>query len=277
MSEEDIACENQSMKTEVLKLLNKYRSVCWKPNEPLGEYQGDAMQIQLKDKTTIINKRPYPIPHSKQAQLQEVITDMLKTVVITKSKSSYNSPLIVVAKPNNEIRPCVDYRLLNEATVDTNYPMPKIGELMHSIQHMTHITKLDLAQAYHQCKMADDSKPLTAFTFNNTLFQFERVPFGLKGSPAYFSRVINTVLYDLIGNNLLAYMDDIIVFSKNESEHLEKLEAVIQKLSEANLKMKIIKCRFFAPQITFLGYKICLLYTSPSPRDKRQSRMPSSA
>ena len=97
LTSEDVYCDDICMKQELLKLLNKYRNICWIPGEPLGHYTGDKLKIQLKE-DIIINKAPYRVPYALQAPLQEAIDDMLDQGVITKSKSSFNSPLIIVKK-----------------------------------------------------------------------------------------------------------------------------------------------------------------------------------
>ena len=90
----------------------------------------------------------------------------------------------------------------------------------------------------------------------NTKFEFKRVPFGLHSAPGYFSRIINETLYDILGAQVICYLDDILVFAKNKQEHFQRLEEVFKKLREANIKLKLIKCKFFTKECKFLGYTI---------------------
>ena len=101
--------------------------------EALGHYTGDPLGIDLTDEKQIVNKPQYRIPHAKQEQLNKEIKNMLKQGVISKSKSPYNSPLIVVSKPGGDIRPCIDFRALNKITIPLAFPIPRISELLSSI------------------------------------------------------------------------------------------------------------------------------------------------
>ena len=188
--------------------------------------------------------------------MKQFVTVIIEHPVISKSKSSYNSSIVAINKPNGELRICIVYRMLNEASEPLTYPIPKISEILTSLHEMEYISQIDLASAFHQCLVSEESKDKTAFTFNNCRYEWNRVPFGLQGSPAFFSRVINTVLYDLLGTNVLSYMDDIVVFSKTKKGHLEKIEEVLNKLEEGNLKIKVQKCTFFAKAVKFLGYRL---------------------
>ena len=251
----DVTCDDASMAQPVLDLLNEYRAACWLPGERLGVYTGEQLEIRLKNRT-IINKAPYRIPHAYQGKLNEYIAKLLKEGTITKSKSSYNSPLIIVKRPDGDIRPCIDYRELNKIIEKVNYPLPRVSDLLEQLGQATYMTCLDLASAYHQISLTPESQGYTAFTVGNTKFQFSKVPFGLQNSPGWFSRIINTILYDVLGPQVLAYMDDIILFSKTPEQHLQTLRDVLAKLADANVKLKIHKCKFFAEEIKFLGYVV---------------------
>ena len=255
LTEDDISCESESHKAKLLKLLNQYRNTCWQKGERLGNYIGPPLTIKTtSDK--IINKKQYQIPHSKQKGLDDCIQGMLQEGIIQKSKSPYNSPLIIIQKANGELRPVIDYREINKITQPLTFPLPRVSDLLNSMGNAKIISSLDLASAYHQCDINEEDRPKTAFTVKNSKYEFTRVPFGLTGAPGYFSGVINDVLYDVLGPQVFCYLDDILVFAQNENEHLVKLEQVLQRLSAANIKLKLSKCRFFTNEVKFLGYKI---------------------
>ena len=255
LTEDDILCEMEGQKESLLELLNKYRHAVWLKDEPLGTYTKDSLQIKLME-NRIVNKPQYRIPHSKKEELDKCIQNMLKEGIIKRSKSPYNSPLIVIQKSNGEIRPVIDYREINKITQPLSFPLPRISDLLNSMGEAKIISSLDLASAYHQCNVYPDDREKTAFTVNNSKYEFQRVPFGLTGAPGYFSRIINDILYPILGSQVFCYLDDIIVVSKNIEDHFIQLQQVLHRLGEANIKLKLEKCKFFASEVNFLGYKI---------------------
>jgi len=281
LTRDDIVCDDSRYTDDVLRELNKYRNACWLPGEPLGTYTGDQLEIKLKE-NKIINRAQYRIPYAFQAKLDEYIARLLKEGTITRSKSSYNSPLIIVKRPDGDIRPCIDYRALNEIMETVSFPLPRISDLLNSLGQATYISQLDLASAFHQIKIKPCDREKTAFTVKNTKYEWTRVPFGLQSSPAFFARVINEVLFDILGPQTLAYMDDLLVFSPSAHEHLDALRRVLERLASANIKLKITKCRFFANEVKFLGYqvsksgmrmnqeRVSAIRKIPTPTNKRQ-------
>lgn len=255
LTEKDIDCKDGKIRDKLLRLLNKYRDTCWLEGESLGLYRGDPLEINLKE-NVVVNKPPYRIPHSRQGKLNDTIKNLLEEGVISRSKSSFNSPLIIVGKPDGSIRPCIDYRELNKITDTVEFPIPRISDLLNSLGETKIITSLDLASAYYQCPIKEEDRHKTAFTVGNTKYEYNRVPFGLCSAPGYFSRIINETLYDVLGVQVLSYLDDILVFSKNQEEHLERLEDVLIRLKAANIKLKIKKCYFFTDEVKFLGFII---------------------
>ena len=134
-------------------------------------------------------------------------------------------------------------------------PLPKIDELYTKLQGYKVFSTLDLRSGYYHIGLSDSAKPKTAFVVSRMgKFEFHRVPFGLAQAPAYFQRLINKVLTDC--NFAMEYLDDIIIFSKTEEEHLQLLEQIFELLRKAGLKLKLQKCGFFKKHIQYLGHLI---------------------
>lgn len=146
-------------------------------------------------------------------------------------------PLVLVKKKDRTFRFCVDYRKLNEITVKDNYQLPMINGTIDNLDGSKCFTNLDLASGYWQISIDEESKEKTAFISKKGLYEFNEMPFGLCNAGATFQRTMETILGDL--NNLLCYLDDIMVHSKTFEDHLEHLEKVFKKLSEANLKSNL--------------------------------------
>ena len=147
----------------------------------------------------------------------------------------------------------MEYRALNKLTEKTSYPILRIVELLNSLESTNVITSLDLSSAFHQVPIKKEDRHKTAFTYRNSKYEFRRIPFGLTSAPGFFSRVNNETLYDLIGHIILVYLDDIVITSTDKVSHLEKIEWVLEKLSIADLKLKVTKCKFFYDRGKILG------------------------
>ena len=147
---------------------------------------------------TVVNRHPYRIPFAFQNKLDDVIKTMLDEGTITRSKSSFNSPLVIVRRGDKEIRPVIDYRDLNKILHPISFPLPRVSDVLNSLGQSTYISTLDLASAYHQCEVSPEDREKTAFTVGSSKYEFTRVPFGLQSAPGFFARVINEVLYDVL-------------------------------------------------------------------------------
>ena len=200
-------------------MLNKHQEVCWLPEEQLGLYEGDELELKLKKDMDVVNKAPYQVPHAYRERLEKTMQEMMDNGIITLSKSNFNSPLVVVKKANGELRPVIDYREINKAIEPVLFPLPRISDMLNSLGKAKYLSSFDLASAFHQCSIKVADRPKTAFTYNNTKYEFTLVLFGLQSSLGFFARIINQVMYDILRGQCLAYMDDIILFSESKEEH----------------------------------------------------------
>jgi transposase InsO family protein len=193
------------------------------------------------------------------AELEEVqkqTADYLDKGWIRPSSSEYGAPVIFARKADGSLRFCVDYRALNEITVKDRYPLPRIDELLDQLNGAKFFTKLDLAQGYHQVQIKPEDIHKTAFKTRYGQFEFTVLPFGLTNAPASFMRLMNDTLGPHLDKFVVVYLDDILIFSKTEKDHLEHVAIVLTALAAKKLKIKISKCSFAQPSTTFLGYKV---------------------
>ena len=161
----------------------------------------------------------------------------------------------VGSKKDGGLRFCIDLRKLNKQTIKDVYSLPQINETLDSLQGSQWFSSLDLKSHYWQVKMDEESKPLTAFTMGLLgFYECKRMPFRLTNALATFQRLMETCLGDLNLHWCIIYLDDIVIFSKDLASHLERLEAVFQKLEEAGLKLKPSKCELFQRQLAYLGH-----------------------
>ena len=190
---------------------------------------------------------------------------MLEQGVIRPSTSAWSSPVILVKKKSGELRFCVDYRKLNSVTVGHAHPLPRIDDILDSLGNSQYFTTLDLRSGYWQLSVDEHDRHKTAFVTQNGLYEFNRMPFGLSTAPATFQRTIDIVLSGLTYAICLCYLDDVIVFGRDISEHCERLETVLLRLREHNLRVKLSKCKIAAQQVAFLGHVISKSGIQPDP------------
>ena len=162
--------------------------------------------------------------------------------------------MVLVQKKDGTLRFCIDLRKLNNRTIKDAYSLPHIYETLNSLQESQWFSLLDLKLGYWQVKMDEESKPLTAFTMGPLgFYECERMPFRLTNAPATFQRLMETCLWELNLHWCIIYLDDIVIFAKDPTSHLERLEAVFQKLEEAGLKLKPSKCELFQGKLPIWG------------------------
>ena len=208
--------------------------------------------------------------------------------------SKWASPIVVVPKKSAPGEPpkrrlCVDFRKVNELQQEvitagktkgqiSIHPLPKIDEMYAKLKGTKVFSTIDLRSGYHHIALEKSSRAKTAFVTPFGKYEFLMVPFGLAQAPAYFQLLMNKVLKGL--KFTMMYLDDIIIFSQNESQHLEHLEIVFSHLREAGLKMKRSKCDFFKSEIHYLGHLISPEGISPLPNKLdsiKQMPVPNSA
>ena len=180
---------------------------------------------------------------------------MLEIGAIRRSNSPWASPMVLVRKKDGSLRFCIDLRKLNAQTVKDAYSLPCIEDALDSLNGACIFTSLDLKSGYWQVELDDQSIPLTAFTVGPVgFYECVRMPFGLTNAPAMFQRLMESCLGELHLQWFIIYLDDIIIFSHNPEDHIERLEGVFEKLAQAGLKLKPSKCELFKAELKYLGH-----------------------
>ena len=188
---------------------------------------------------------------------------MLDNGIIRPSKSEWASPLHIVNKKDGSLRPCGDYRRLNDRTIPDRYPIPRIEDFNYILKGAKVFSKIDLFKAYFQIPVAEEDRHKTAIITPFGLFEFNVMSFGLRNAPATFQRFINEVLNGL--NFVFPYLDDILIASTSEEEHRKHLELVLERLAKYSLRINITKSVIGAAELEFLGYLITSSGSRPLP------------
>ena len=261
------------------KLCEKYDDIISKNSGDIGKTMLVEMEIEMGNQPPITSK-PYTLPFKHYEWVQKEIETLERAGIIEKSISPWASPVVIVPKksaPGEPLRRrmCVDYRKLNKLQPEvTNadggkgcislIPLPKIDELYAKLKGYKVFSSLDLRSGYYHIGLTETVKPKSAFVLSSLgKYQFNRVPFGLAQAPAYFQKLINDVLRGC--NFAMGYLDDIIIYSQSEQEHLEHLEEIFIRLKAAGLKLKHEKCCFFKKHIQYLGHLISADGIQPLP------------
>ena len=161
------------------------------------------------------------------------------------------NPVVVVPKPNGEVRLCVDMRCANKAIIRERHPIPTIDEVLNDMQEGSVFSKLDLKWGYHQIELSTESRGITTFATHKGLFRYKRLMFGISSAPEKYQQVIQRVLHDCSGTANIS--DDIIIFGSDTDEHDRRLEQVLVRLEEKGLTLNKEKCVFHMPKLTFMG------------------------
>ena len=273
--------KNISPKTQEAfdKLCEKYVDIISKNSGDIGKTMLVEMEIDTVNHPPIASKS-YTLPLKCYEWVQREIETLEKAGIIERSISPWASPIVIVPKKSAPGEPprrrmCMDYRRINKLQPEvTNadggkgcislIPLPKIDKLYTKLKGYKVFSSLDLRSGYYHIGLSDSAKPKSAFVLSSLgKYQFNRVPFLLAQAPAYFQKLINDVLKGC--NFAMGYLDNIIIYSRSEKEHLEHLEEIFSRLKAAGLKLKLEKCCFFKRHIQYLGHLISADSIQPLP------------
>jgi hypothetical protein len=184
--------------------------------------------IELQLGTAPISKRPYRMPPNELAELKIQHQDLLDKGFIRPSASPWGCPVLFVKKKDNSLRLCGDYRPLNAVTIKNKYPLPRIDILFDQLAGAKVFSKIDLRSGYHQIKIKPCDIPKTAFSTRYGLYEYLVMSFGLTNAPAYFMYLMNSVFMPELDKFVVVFIDDILIYSKNNEDHANHLRIVLQ-------------------------------------------------
>ena len=212
--------------------------------------------IELKDPTkSSVNKRPYPMNPLKRTETKRQVDELLAEGIIEKSMSSWSSPALLIPKPNNKWRLCIDYRDTNSNTIKQSFQMPLIQYILDRLAGSNYFSVIDLQSGYWQVRISKESRHITAFSTPDGHFEWSRVPFGLTNAPMVFSRIMKDIT-EGCEKFVEVYLDDTIIFSKTIEDHINHINIVLKKLSEGGMMVNSAKCFFILQSIKYLGFII---------------------
>jgi hypothetical protein len=225
-------------------------------NDPIRHI--DFVHHLRLNSTTPVFKKQFPIKKEHEPLLAKNIMKLYKAGVIEKcNNSSYNSPVFMVEKKNTkDLRFILDLRAVNELVIPNQFQFLPPSQILDNLQGKRIFTKLDLKSSFYQISIAKESRMYTAFTALNQRWQMCRLPMGLKDSISTFTQALYAIFDKHLDKFINIYVDDLIIYSDNESDHIRHLEIVFDVLTKNNLTIEASKCEFFQTSLEFLGYQV---------------------
>lgn len=237
----------------ILQFSDTYPSKVPKGLPPIRSIQHD---IKLIDNTKIHVRPAYRCSKIQQDVANQTIKDMLDAGIIRRSSSPHGAPILFVKKSDGTYRMVVDYRGINSNTVTDSTHLPNIKDSFDRLEGSKIFSKIDFSSGFHQVRMNESSTELTAFNCRQGHFEFLVMPMGLKNSPATFTKLMQSLFSNVSDDGILIYLDDLMIYSKTESEHYRLLDIVFKTLRKNQLYIKLSKCEFFKSSLQFLGHQI---------------------
>uniref|UniRef100_A0A8C6PCB6 Gypsy retrotransposon integrase-like protein 1 n=1 Tax=Nothobranchius furzeri TaxID=105023 RepID=A0A8C6PCB6_NOTFU len=235
---------------DLKQVFSKDRASSLPPHRPFD------CAIDLLPGAPLPSSRLYHLSKPESESMEQYIQDCLAAGTIRPSSSPLGAGFFFVPKKEGSLRPCIDYRGLNQITVRNKYPLPLLSSTFEPIQDSTIFSRLDLRNAYHLVRIREGDEWKTAFKTPLGHFEYLVMPFGLTNAPAVFQSLVNSVLGDFLNRFVTVYLDDILIFSQNQEQHIQHVRAVLQRLLENRLYVKAEKCEFHVSTVKFLGFII---------------------
>ena len=238
---------NANIQNELDTFLKEYESQFVKDEVSIGTTPLTSMTIDMGNSDPV-SQKPYPIAMKNYQWVKEEIEKLLTAKVIHSSRSSWSALIIIVPKGDGAKHLVINYRALNKVTTNFTWPMPKVEGIFSKQNGATYFTTIDQRAGYHHILL--DKPSILNSPFGK--YEYVKVPFGLTQAPAYIQELMTGILKDF--NFAIAYLDNIIIFSKTLQEHISHIRKVFRNQQSAKCSMKMSKYNFFSKEIQYLGH-----------------------
>ena len=201
-----------------------------------------------------IKQHPYRVSPMKKELLDKEVQYMLKNDIIEESQSNWSSPCILVPKHDGGFRFCTDFRKVNDKTKSDSFPIPRIADCIDQIGNAEFVSTFDMLKGYWQVPLTQRAREISAFVTPSGLYQYKVMPFGMKNAPATFQRMVNKLVRDIDGCE--GYIDDVVIFSDNWSDHIHQIKRFFQIMRKAKLTINLMKSEFGKATVKYLGHVV---------------------
>lgn len=250
----NVMSENHDTEKFVQNLVADYPNVF--STKATGAIKNFKIDINLKENAKPIFYKPYTMPYSLRDRTEKEINRLVSLGILYPVRhSNWATPIIPVEKPNNEIRICSDCKVtINKYLAKDHYPMPQIEDILANLAGSKIFCVLDLKEAFQQIEVSESSQEYLTINTHLGLFRYRRLVYGISMAPTYFQSVMDTILRGL--HNTVCFIDDVLIGGKTLEEMINNLVAVIVRLNEYNVRVKLEKCQFFVDKVKYLGHEI---------------------
>ena len=251
---------SESVKIRLEKIVLDFSKLFYVEGDSLGLVKNIICKIETKPHPNPIYSKQFRLPIHDEKIIQSKVQELLKNDIIKRASSPYNSAVFLVkqhGKGRDDYRMVIDYRRINEIVIQSRYKIPQIEDLLVKLKDNSLFTTLDIKNAFNSLRIDEDSQSLLAFSTHNASYVFKTLIFGLSSGPSIYSNLLHEILHEYVDNNeVIIFIDDILLFSKDAVSHFELLTKIFKRLNEFNVKLKLAKCEFMQPSVKFLGHEI---------------------
>lgn len=251
-------CDRKRLKQKILgrdEFMARFEKVFYKENEKIKFCTIEKCKIRTKRGEKII-KKGVIVPQALRNLTDEYIRNLEKRGVIKRSESEWRNPIRAIQKPNGGIRLVSNFMALNDLCEKDPYELRNIRDVIRSTQGSKYFTIIDLKDAFYSIEIEEEDKKKTAFEFDGRVYEWNSMVMGFKNAPQILQRVMCKILDKVLDNGVNVYMDDVVVYGSTREEHDKKLEFVIGKFIDNNLKINKEKMQFALGEVELLGVKI---------------------
>ncbi|MBW0540495.1 hypothetical protein O181_080210 [Austropuccinia psidii MF-1] len=250
-------------KLSLSKILRKKRPAFAIGEAPIGKIRGHDTELYLEVERLyppMLKRPPYPKILETRKEIEKHINELLEMDVIRKIGYSeiveITTPVLITWR-DGKSRLCGDFRALNNYTKANRYPMPRILHALDKLAKAKYITKRDFMKGFHHNEVKTNSMKLPRIIHHMGIYEYTRMPFGIKNSPSHFQRMMDTIFQEeILEGWMVVYIDDIIIYSETWEDHVQYLQRVLCKGTPINLKISLKKCNFGQQELLYLGHKV---------------------
>ncbi len=257
LSTVDISSELDETQRRRLATVVLRNSTAFSINGKLGSVQSEC-SIPLRPGAKEVSLPPFPSSPAKREVMDKQMDAWIELGVIEPSISPWGAPGFIVYR-NGKPRMVIDYRKLNDLTIPDEFPLPRQEDIMAALSGAQWLSTMDALAGFTQVLIREEDRPKTAFRTHRGLYQFRRMPFGLRNGPSIFQRIMQTVLAPYLWVFSLVYIDDIVVYSRTFDEHVSHLDAVLKAVATAGITLSPGKCHLGYHSLMLLGQKVSRL------------------